>query len=160
MFLVGKKHGCIRCSELVTYGHSSSKHAVACTSKNPTLFNDYEESSVNEEADYDPINSVTSFDDFIQGNIDFQTVVSRSLNIANQKTIVGSVLEPNVGGNVNETNDSPFNGDSLIFNDDDDVEDITEMFNNAELCAGFGSFGVPENIPDCDVFDDFTVGFE
>jgi len=44
MFLVGKKHGCIRCSELVTYGHLSSKHVVACASKNPTLVNDYEES--------------------------------------------------------------------------------------------------------------------
>jgi hypothetical protein len=123
--------------------------------------------SVNEEEDYDPLNSVTSFNDFIQENVDFQTVVSGSLNIAAQSTIGGIVLEPNVGGNVNETNDAPLVGtceeenvyaDSLIFNDD--VEDITEMFNNAELCAGFGSFGVPENIPDCDMFDDFTDGFE
>jgi len=119
--------------------------------------------SVNEEEDYDPLNSVTSFNDFIQENVDFQTVVSGSLNIAAQSTIGGIVLEPNVGGNVNETNDAPLVGtceeenvyaDSLIFNYD--VEDITEMFNNAELCAGFGSFGVPENIPDCDMFDDFT----
>jgi hypothetical protein len=171
MFLAGKKHGCIRCCELVTYVHSSSKHVVACTSKNPMLVNDYEESSVNEEEDYDLLHSVTSFDDFIQESIDFQTAVSGSLKIADQSTIGGIVLESNVGGNVNETNDAPLVGtceednvyaDSLIFNDDDldDVEGITEMFNNAKLCAGFGSFGVPENIPYCDMFDDFIHGFE
>ena len=131
LFMLGRKKGCVRCSELVLHGQSSAKHMFGCPSRTTHLLNEsLAASSFDTQDEYLP-------------KLTLSNVILSTVNTDIPCSQDGTVI--------------PCPQDDFIIHDTPDFDEmITTMYTNSELSSGFGGFGVIQDVPEYDLFYDDT----
>jgi hypothetical protein len=149
LFMLGRKKGCVRCSELVLHGQSSAKHMFGCPSRTTHLLNESLAASSFDTQDEYPISASISFDNILHEPFEFQSTAIPKLPLSN-------VILSNVNTDIPCSQDDtviPCPQDDFIIHDTPDFDEmITTMYTNSELSSGFGGFGVIQNVPEYDLF--------